>query len=756
MKKSNGMDDGAREDVGLGDGDDVRARALAAELEQAIHGMGMWVKRTQVAMDAAWCQWEGQSPKGVKVAGKDGKVPFPWDGASDARVRDVWRGVRDACAVANAAFKRGRWRVAGQETTDARWGAKMSTLLRWMVRVQMRPSAERERKLALFYKMLFGLGVLLVDWEREVGYELVEVDFMGLAELFGLTPYFELAGQSGLGLEGFVERVMVFGGSPEEVEAAAEIRNALDLAQNPEREGELGEVLMKVFPSVKRGAAKRAARELREVGKTKLPSAKTLVDRPRWKALLPGDEVFFPAWTPSLEEARWVGVREWYTRGDVVAKRESGEWDRAFCEKLLGMEGMSSTMELERVRQRMATWAGGSGGWEAATEDRSGLFEVFVVYRWLTDEYGVKGLYKTVMNPKATDADGEPFVGAHELCDYAHQRMPFVELVYFRDAVNLWELAGLGYLLYTHQNERKNMRDYRIDVASVSILPPMKRHPRDMELPVRLGPDAVIWESVRGTSEWMKPPASQYQLGVELERAIARDIDREAGSFNAELPAPGVQLTQQELADEYLEECTEVLTLTFQLMQQYLPEGTALRVTGPLEKPFEVKGEEIRGQFDVRLTFDVRELDTEFAEKKAAQLIEIAKTDTSGRIDRGQLTELLLGLLDAHAGDVLLASPEQAQEQEVEDELAQVARMALGIESRYLEAGSGANHRLRRQVLERELQQNPVIMRQVQSDERVRELFMKRLENLQFMEEQVLNRERGKTGVKAVNDPYEG
>ena len=70
--------------------DTPKVRELVDELRESILHSDIWHKRAQLAEDATWCQWDGQSDDGLKHAdGEDDDPPFPLESASDTRIRLV-------------------------------------------------------------------------------------------------------------------------------------------------------------------------------------------------------------------------------------------------------------------------------------------------------------------------------------------------------------------------------------------------------------------------------------------------------------------------------------------------------------------------------------------------------------------------------------------------------------------------------------------------------------------------------------------
>lgn len=744
----------------LPDIDQPKLKELRHEVAESIDNMSIWRQRCDLAEDTSWCLWSGQTDDGKKHRAEgDDEDPFPWEGASDTRMRLVEEKLREADKVCNAGFRRGRWDVIGRETTDAAWGRKMAVVLKWLVGTKMRPEFNRERNLAIDWRNRYGVSVSQVEWET--GSELVmrDLDLGDLAQLFGLGPALEVVAQSGMSLPQFLAYIEQEGALPEQQDAYIALRNALDLIMNEEREKEFLDTLRIVFPSVKPRILKQSVRELRTQGATRLPVPEPTISKPCRRALLPGRHIFFPADTRSLDSARWVAVREWISLADLEAKASHADddlrWNEAFVEELKKHKGVSSTTKLDSQRNKSTRWTRGSKAtFESGVEDTEDLYEVFHVYYRAVDDYGIPGLYKTVISLAVMGESDNPrgrtdkYFGWHGLMPYAHGRMPFIEHVFFRDSEKLLENVGIPYLLYTYQNEVKEQRDNWINAANISVLPPLRAHVRDSGRQLRFGPGRPVYESVRGSLEFMPPPNSRVDFTISAEKAITKSAARLVGSMDDDIPAPLISLHQEDLVTQYLEEEVSVLTQIFQLAQQYLDEALVTRVTGSMPQPFRVTRDEIQGQFDLEISFDPQEIDGQYAMRKLEMIAKVSRElDPNNVTDRNRLLEIAYGIIDPHLAESIVLDANQASQKELEDEQHNLALILTGQEPPMKETGE--NPRLRMQVMQA-ARQNPSIVNTLQQDPIKAQIFENRMKHLGFMLQQQQNANTGRLGAEPV------
>lgn len=741
---------------------------LLDELEIAVNHGWYWRHRSDKAYDARWCIWPGQNDEGVRrLEDGDDSIEGRWDGASDTRIRLVDEKIREAVKVRNAAQRRARMSIKANRPDVENYEDKVSLLVRWTKNTKMRSNYRIERQLANDWAIMYGLCISMVEWEELSQYHMEEVNIPLLLQVFGIPIEFP-PDTPGEAYQRAAEEI-----AQQDPELADELLNALDIINNPDRASELVETLTILFPTIGKSELREAAKEIRETGITELPFPGVGVSRPRRKALLPFYNVFFPADTPSVEEARWIAIREWVPLADIDDRAKAEGWPEDFTEAVKQTEGMVSfdgqEMRMRYGYERGRAGSTGSYGGSSTANDATGRVELYIFYNWAVDTNGVRGLYRTVTSRHVPRDIGEliditqksrtarrtivpdSIAGAHAIYAAKHGKMPFVEHNFYRDGDRMIDAVGLPWLLWQFQNEIKKHRDTRHDMADIHSLPPLRRHPMDMDTPIALGPDLPVSESIPGSTEWMKPPDVSPFMTIELEKSVRYDAGRIAGSPEEGVPDLVVQLNHEDLADCWLSEESEVDTLILQVMQDNMEEETVLRVAGNIDRPFTMTGEEIRGQFDLQLQYDVRELDPKFAAAKREQLGNIIARDTTGRIDRGKSIEIELNTLDGFWADFLLVPQDTATKKDLEDEKNKVAQILGGQEPTPEE--NPTNPELRRNYMAGLIQgeqASPAIQAILENDETIQKLFMARLQSHEFQLDQIQNAQIGRDGYVPV------
>jgi hypothetical protein len=299
------------------------------------------------------------------------------------------------------------------------------------------------------------------------------------------------------------------------------------------------------------------------------------------------------------------------------------------------------------------------------------------------------------------------------------------------------------------QNDVKVQRDSRTDRTSLTVLPPIIVPTRRAGTRLKFGPAAQIPAAGRNeVFEWMRTPPYDPS-SLEIERSTLQAADRYFGR-EAEGVAPStVLLLREELIDGWLGEVREVYRQMLQLSQQYLSEEEVARIAGALPRRWEVSTEEIRGQFDLIVEADVRDLDLEAMKGKWEFIAQLLQADRAGRIDYAKLVEYGLQTLDASLADQVLVPTEEASMKQVNEELAALGLMMTGIEPP-MEPQPGMNYQLRSQVLQQAIQRNPELQRRLAAQPDSAAMVENRMKFLGFQVQQMSNAQIGRVGTEKL------
>jgi hypothetical protein len=238
---------------------------------------------------------------------------------------------------------------------------------------------------------------------------------------------------------------------------------------------------------------------------------------------------------------------------------------------------------------------------------------------------------------------------------------------------------------------------------------------------------------------------------VEVERSSQERLDRYFGRNTQSVNPVLSQLLQTRLVNKFLSEVQEMATQTVQLAQQYLPETTVERITGGQRVPFTVSRDEIQGQFDIRIAFDVANLDRELLKQKLEFLQGVMGMDQTGQVDRAGAVNWAMGSFDPLLAQQLVGDPQAVAANETEDEQKNFALITSGVEPPM--RASGQNYQLRLQTLLGIVQQNPEAAQSLEVRADRKALFENRVKHLQFMIQQQTNANTGRTGAEPLMEP---
>ena len=733
------MDDKKNNIALLSDGDKPKTKELLNEINEAINNSQTWLARMEIAEAVMWTIWNGQSPDGKKHANENStEEPVPWEGASDTRVRLAASKVlettsRESLALANANLK-----IIGREGLDDVKATRATALLRWMIDSQMGEDAQTALDLGRFNRAVYGLNVFNVEWKQEEKILVEDLSFVQFAMAHQLA-----IPQNITTLPDFIKVMQDanYLSNLTEVERIA-YEQTYDLFVN---EKAIKDFLKHNFPDCSEKRISAIIESWLNEEPAKVCVRRIVSEKPEWNALLPFEDVFFPASTERLSDAPWIAVREWLSEQQVRSMQNIDGWNEAFVDAVINSKGKNSLTDIRnelKSREHDIPYSLS----DIQKKDDPNMCEIFYIYYKAINDEGVETIYRLVAsNLVNSDNNGDLLYGKNEIYECSDGQYPFTEQVYWRTDKSLLSCVGLPWLLRFAQQNIKSMRDKRLDLVDISTIPPITRDCRDSGEPLRLGPASIVYERVRGGTQWLNPPNSRADLPIEVERAELADCGRISGSEEAGVPASTIQFIQQNDTHRYLKSIREVLAKTFRLMQQFLPSTTVMRVTGTINKPFETSAEEIRGAFDLSISYDPSNQNDELKKANIQLIREILGMDTNGIIDHNVVVRYAAYLINPSFAEMAITDASQGQQKVVLEEKQNITLMMTGQSAALKKEEAGAKIRL--QIIMQELQQNPIVASAYQQNERVKAVFDQRIKNLQMQLMQQQNKTIGALGV---------
>lgn len=713
------------------------AKAFLAEVRQAALDASWFQQTMRANEELRTCWWAGQSADGRKH-GNANRAAKPWENAADHRVPMLLQLMGERTAVRTRAMRSARVSVKGRTVDDLKSAALLKQVVDYYLRTVMGRQVNEEAELWSNWSQNYGHAVLFVGWKTEKQLEERTVTLPELLQ-YAAAVAMQEAQQAAFAEGAELNEVQLA-----EIEQAATLR-VMDELQTPEGRRGLAGMLLEMDPDLASMGRQGTAEAMRALGALQRGKEGvylapfTLSSAPYWEALQPYVDVFYPTETRKLSESRWVARVRWLDEVQLQAWAVQEGLDEDWLREVLKHPG--KCLDLAGAAEWVLSAAGTrmSTRTEFSYSEQERKFQVMEIYWRAHTSYGVPALYRTIAHGKVQERFGK-----HEVCKYYHGRQPFFDLREEHWSKLLLDSRGVPELFGTAQMAVKTQWDSRTDAASMATVPPMKGPPGSS--PPAIGPGIYVEDYRSGSVDWMRPPAPDSR-SIEIERTILGRVNRFYGLMSEEVPEPLQILLQGTLSDKFLEAIQEVLTMTVQLIQQYTPDLLGARITGTDEYVSATR-EEIQGQFDIELEWDVRNLSLDWVQEKLDFYVKaLMPLDNRGEIDRGQLLLLAAEAVDPLAARRIVRPRDQAQRQEREEEEAALSMIFTGGLPEFI---VGTNHALRAQLMQDDLAKSPVRQNILALNEKVAAVWEDRLQRHLFQLEQ---EENAVVGVQGGSDP---
>lgn len=672
---------------------------------------GFTLERTTNADKARYMRWTGQSDDGKKHDANlpEDKPAFPWDGASDTRIPLVDSIINDCVDMLTVANQRASLSVSGTELNDTEAAGAATSLMNW-VKQSMHNQLGSESEILAQHMMSYGWSAAFVGWEQQSA---LRTQALTLEEVLAMAQQ----------------------AAPDTLMASLP-----GMIADPEKEGEVAQVLMDYVPGMKKRAARKVVKGLREEGTAEFPVPYLCKNAPVVVALKPYDDVLFPPETIDLQKARVIFRRQFMSEVELRSKVTDEGWDSAFVEKAVHTAGKS--LGLNDVSRALSALT------DSTIERRDNLVEIVWAYTRQLDSNGVPGIWFTIFCPLLNTNEGEPVEFAkHDMLDYAHNQYPFV--LFRREHITrrVTESRGVSELARTWQNEIKAQRDAVFDSTSFETLPPIQVSKR-LGLANKIGPAVQLPVTKAGDYQFLQPPSRPPATAMSVVDAVRLQADEYFGRPNKMIAPVVTQLKQQRAVNQWLRGWTEVFRQVFRLCIQYYSVDELLRITG---------AQAAQGishdahQYDFILKFSVAELDADLVKAKLDSISTIAGTlDAAGRIDRVKLVDKALRAVAPEAADELLVDEAAASRKMYDDVKQDIANMLLGFEATYADASNDPAAGTKLQMAQEVAGSNPNVQQAMQENEMFQQLMKRYLDNLQMGVMQQQNKQIGRIGTKPL------
>jgi hypothetical protein len=694
-------------------------RSAINELTKTINDLGTWLGIAQQGERTQLCLWPSQSDDNRKWDKNYGRPVMPWDGCADTRVRLVDASVQELLMLQVSAFFSANPAAVQQEAHDAAAASKVQTLLKYEIRQRMRSELWAELNFLTAWTLGMGHGVMETRWKDNwvTGNETLTAQ--QLADWLAEATAEQMEAQGG-GDADAIKPVL-----DEQMQMEVEMTLAT-------KDSETALTMLQAkYPALSKKRAMRVVRDLEREGSAtfRLPVKKP--GRPQVIARCPGIDIFYPWYVDDIKNAPWVCVVDTLSEPELLKKPVTEGWDKDFVDILFAM-GPTPAVDIGALPTVNASYTTPRPIFDNTTTKRlhkriEELRNCYQVLRFrikAVDEDGIECEHELVCHPsigytanwrKMEDGHLEPKVALERVLDNWHEGGDFVAFRREYKERAIWSSRSVPEMTGGYQWELKKSRDGMIDRNDLAVNPPLRYSSRNAAgRGERLGirPGAGLQERKGEESSWMTPPVMD-PASLDMEERVRAENANLLGLSNEHVPQAKTMLHQQFLVTGFLIQCRELLLRIIGLDQQFMDPLYVSRVIGGGPLPFQVTREEIAGQFDVAMEFDVRMLDMEYVKARWDVIKEAYQSDRSGVMNDEVITRWLLSSIDSNLADMAVGEASQVSQKEADDEKEQLAIAAMGV---VIPPKQGGNAKSRLSAIEEQMTTNPKLASLYQTD----------------------------------------
>lgn len=727
----------------------VSVTEILTEIQENLSLASPYFQRMEDNDKVRYCEWDGQSTDGRKHEEDLGEEAFPYEGASDQRLRIAAILVEEACLLCKAAMVGGQMQaVAVDGVQDVVTANGLQPMLKHQMTL-MRFEVRDEIDFLLDWMNTYGHAVMKVGWLKRSQLERRTVAFDDLVEMAVSAGLAEMGLPDGEQIDEAVEQAEAEGQQvidpqlqqavavKEQMEAVS-IESLQMMLLSGDRQ-QLQSLLQSYDPDMPKEEVRRVVKELGEGIIAEYLAPFLIEDRCTWSARCTGIDLFYPYYVNKIQDSPWVAETLWYTRSQLLETAETEGWDETGVQEVLKHPGRAvdiGTLNHDwalmgnTIRRTLKS---------AGATDMKGMYQVIIYYYRASSNLGAPCIYREVLHDCVKDRSL-----LHEVIPDWHGRMPFVEFRRNRKGPKeLMSVQGIPEEMSTHQNAIKAQHDARTNRTDMTLNPPALV-PRDASGGrYNLGPNAQIPMRRSGTLEFMKlPPMDMDSMAITAEEWNLLNIMY--GRPMKDVPESLVRLHQQARVNDFLTSLAQVSQMTYDLCQEHVSPQDWQRITEQPKPPMD------RKQLDVSITFDVTDLNWEQLKKKLEFFTAFGvPNDSEGVINRGELVKYVFSAIDPVMAARLVRNGNDAAQREEEDELYALSVIMAGEEPLQK---PGQNHQLRANVLERAVQRSMEIQRKLSdpASEQIREVYQARLQFHLNQVQQQQNAVIGRTMVQSA------
>lgn len=696
-------------------------------IQSALSDAAGYLNRCDDARDWWYARWPGQTVDGRKWPGRamGEEDIWPWVGAADVRPRTSEKCVGHERTLGTFGVRNMKIAAkASRPFISQRESQQNTILMNWMIFTHMAAELHREFRLGMAWRSGYGAAILDNGWKQTRRLSYIDVSVMGLQEFVN---------------EPSVQQFMTGGMSNLPIGEGLQITDIQSMILDPAYAEDLAQVLRSIshdFLSLKE--ARKKLEDLRDLRTVQVPIPDIFESRPQIIALRPMIDVIFPAGTGDLQTAPWISRVEFVPETTLRDRIVTEKYSKKFVEDALDRRGATANQSWTQIT------AAERG---SRNTDLDSLVELHH-FSSLVHDRGVPVRFKTVFH---MDID-EPAM--HEPDGYEHGESCFHVLRRETEHRPILSSRGIPEIAYTWEQSIKRQLDGQSDRADYAMRPAIftTAYSEMLKVKAAMQPGAIIPMQRFGTLEKDKPPMWDPSSVMVIDR-VERLVEEHFALFGPNIDPSLKKLRQEEFVDDTLAEYKPVFQQMRKNMRQLLPEEGVAAVIGPTSRPFHVTRAELRGEFDLSITVDLRNADAEWLKEKIPMIAQVLQMDSIGVADKAIIVTNLLEGIDYSFADMAIKDQGSATEAEIQDEQLKIDLILGSGQDQPLP--KGGNYQLRLQTLQAKVQgfqQNPATMQIIRSNPKIMQVIITRQA---FYERQLQQQQNAQIGRMQVGTTFE-
>lgn len=728
-------------------GQQPTAKQLIRELQEAMLAacsMDVFDRLLRCA-ETRKCEWAGKPPDGrlakTKEKADERKFLFRWPGAPDVSVPLADTLIRWLRMIRMAVFNRGDARISPERLPESADSSTATTAISslWQL-VTTYYLHKQDRALAHAFGLFstcveeFGYCIMLIDWQKKRRLEHKRMSLQQITDALvkqRITQVQQVLEGEGAGL---MDEDSIFSGVSITLQ---------DMLLSAEVTPEHLEIITLTDSAILPGEARRVIHALRE---DRSQEAAYTVPRDDGgqlsaKTFIPWVNCIHPHDLSATGGADWIGYPEYYSLTQLKEAALLEGWDKALTEQLIQTQENKFFHEgFSLLGVNVPPWACNGVGIGLAPDNtalqHTPRYQVFYVYRKVTNSQGLPMVYKAVVHPYLEDG----------LLLWQPTDMEDLSIIVetSEDVTHAMLARGVPDIVVDKQNLVKDGMDGEGARAQLGSNPPFVRN-SGTHIGMRPGLE-IDGGKVRNdlsTSRFVGVP--RVDQGTFKLMDMARQLAREYYFCAPDTPPDDKRLFVEDLSFRSLRCMVQMIRLIWRQIQENISQLHVSHIAGrPVQLSIDSR-DQLKGEADVHVGFHVDGLSKDASERFFDMLTKLTNVDRAGRADWGEITQIAVQLFAPTYARRIIVPAEQASQNILTDQDTRIAKIMAGVPMEYAEQISGPEMRMQRMQQWLTNAENQAL---VQASATRLELVQKELQWLQTrQQQQVENPVIGRTGV---------